>query len=178
MNFLIYLSEILIPFLTAIILSAGLFSKQNIFDQFCDGVMNGLITVKKLIPTLIGLLISVNVLRQSGLLTFIGNGLTEIFHFFSITFFPKELIPLSLIKMVSGSAANGLLLDIFKEYGTDTFIGLTASIMMSCSETILYCYSIYFGSVHITKTRWALPFCILASLTDIFISIILASYFL
>ena len=72
------------------------------------------------------------------------------------------------------SASNGLLFDIFKEYGTDSFTGMAASIMMSCSETMLYCLSIYFGSVHITKTRWAIPGSLCAILVGMVASFVLA----
>ena len=176
MYYLLYISELLIPLISAYIIIRGLLARCNIFEDFIHGATEGIKTVFKLLPTLIGLLVAVTICRDSGLLDFLCNLLQRGFLALHITFFPSEVIPLSLIKMVSGSAANGLLVDIFKEYGTDTFIGMTASIMMSCTETMLYCFSVYFGSFHIVKSRWALPGCLAASAAGIFASAMIASF--
>ena len=89
--------------------------------------------------------------------------------------FPAELIPAAIVKMFSSSAATGLLLDLFKTYGTDSFIGLAASIMMSCTETIFYTMSIYFMHIHVKKTRFTLAGALLATAGGIAASIFLAS---
>lgn len=83
-------------------------------------------------------------------------------------------MPVALIKMFSASAANGLVFDIFKENGTDSFLGMAASIMMSCTETVLYCMSVYFMATKITKTRWTLAGGLIASLAGIIASVVLA----
>ena len=67
---------------------------------------------------------------------------------------PKEVFPIILVRMVSSSAATGLVLDIFKNYGTDSYIGTLTSILMSCTETIFYTMSVYFMTAKVTKTRW------------------------
>ena len=87
---------------------------------------------------------------------------------------PPQLVPVILVRRVSNSAATGLVLDIFKEYGTDSRLGLMASIMMSSTETVLYCMSLYFGSVKITKTRYTLPGALLATAAGVAASVILA----
>lgn len=148
--------------------------KRNVFEDFTKGAAEGIKTVAELLPTLIGLLVGTRVLRTSGLLDFLCKGIGELIGLTGIQNFPEELLPLSIIKTISASAANGLLFDIFKEFGTDSFIGMAASIMMSCSETMLYCISIYFGSVHITKTRWTVTGSLIAILSGITASIILA----
>lgn len=176
MNILLYLSQIIIPLTAAYIIAHGLSNKCKVFEDFTKGAANGIKTTVELLPTLIGLLVSTRVLRASGLLdflcSFIGKGIDAI----GIQNFPEQLMPLAVIKLFSASAANGLLFDIFKEYGTDTFLGTAASIMMSCSETMLYCLSIYFGSVKITKTRWTIPGCLFAILSGIISSLVLAGY--
>ena len=88
--------------------------------------------------------------------------------------FPSALVPLVIVRMFSSSAATGLTLDLFKKYGTDSLIGLTASITMSCTETIFYVMSVYFMAAKVTKTRWTLLGALLATLSGIAASAILA----
>lgn len=90
--------------------------------------------------------------------------------------FPTDLIPITIVKMFSSSAATGLLLDLFKTHGTDSFPGLAASIMMSCTETIFYTMSIYFMHIHVKKTRFTLTGALFATLCGIAASIFLASF--
>ena len=88
--------------------------------------------------------------------------------------FPTELVPLFFIKMFSSSAATGLVLDIYKNYGTDSQIGLIASLMMSCTETIFYTMSVYFMTAKVTKSRWTLPGALIATLSGVVASVVLA----
>ena len=88
--------------------------------------------------------------------------------------FPSQLVPLSIIKMFSSSASAGLLLDLYKNYGTDSFIGLAASISMSCTETIFYTMSVYFVAAKVTKTRYTLAGALTATLAGLAASVILA----
>lgn len=174
MNFILYFSEIMIPLTAACIILYGIMSHLNVFDLFLKGAASGIHTTFELLPTLIGLLIATSVLRDSGLLDFLCHLIKDFLLNFHISEIPIELLPLGIMKLFSASAANGLLFDIFKEYGTDSFSGMAASIMMSCSETMLYCISIYFGCIKITKTRWTIPGCLLSILCGTFVSILLA----
>ena len=88
--------------------------------------------------------------------------------------FPTELVPLAIVKMFSSSAATGLLLDLYKTHGTDSVIGLAASIMLSSTETIFYTMSIYFMSVKVKKTRYTLAGALIATLVGIVASVMLA----
>ncbi len=146
--------------------------KTNIYENFIKGAKDGFLVVIRIMPTLIGLMMAVGVLRASGFLDFIGKltgGLTD-----SIGF-PSELIPLTMIKMFSSSAATGLVLDIFKEFGPDSYTGLVTSIMMSCTETVFYTMSVYFMAARVTKTRFTLPGAILCTLAGIIASVIIAA---
>lgn len=166
------ISNIIIPVLIFYIIAYGVISKCNVYEDFVKGAKDGLKTVVGIMPTLVALMIAVGVLRASGFLDFLGDlcrPLADFFHF------PTELIPLAFIKMFSSSAATGLVLDIFKNHGTDSFIGLVTSIMMSCTETIFYTMSIYFMHIHVKKTRFTLPGALLATLSGIAASIFLAS---
>ena len=122
-------------------------------------------------PSLAGLMVSVGMIRSSGFLDFLGEVLAMPA---ALLHLPPQLVPVILVRLVSNSAATGLVLDIFKEYGTDSRLGLMASIMMSSTETVLYCMSLYFGSVKITKTRYTLPGALLATAAGVAASVILA----
>lgn len=122
-------------------------------------------------PTLIGLMVAVGVLRASGFLQAVGRlfgGLA------GKVGFPSELVPLVFVKMFSSSAATGLVLDIFKTHGPDSYIGTITSIMMSCTETIFYTMSVYFLAAKVTKTRHTLAGALLTTLAGVVASVILA----
>ena len=168
---LLYISDMLVPFLILYVVAHGLLARRPVYDDFVKGAKDGFQTVFQIMPTLVGLMVAVGVLRASGFLDFLSETLgrmTELVHF------PSELVPLTIVRMFSASAATGLALDIFKEYGTDSRLGLMASIMMSSTETVLYCMSLYFGSVKITKTRYTLPGALLATAAGVAASVILA----
>ena len=172
MAILLYLSDMIIPLLIFCVVATGLLKKQNVYDDFVIGAKDGMRTVANILPTLIGLMVGVGVLRSSGFLDFLGDKLSYITELVS---FPGELAPLVLVKMFSSSAATGLLLDIFKEFGTDSYIGLIASIMLSCTETIFYTMSVYFIAAKVTKTRWTLKGALLSTFIGIAVSTLLAS---
>lgn len=165
------ISNIIIPVIIFYVVAYGLISKSNVYEDFIRGAGDGFKTVIQIMPTLIGLMVAVGVLRASGFLDFLGGlfaGITERMGFSS------ELVPLILVKMFSSSAATGLVLDIFKNHGPDSLIGLTTSIMMSCTETIFYTMSVYFLAAKVTKTGYTLAGALLSTLVGVAASIILA----
>ena len=145
--------------------------RVNVYDEFVRGAKKGFATVIKIMPTLIGLMVAVGVLRASGFLDFLAEIIGT---FTSHLGFPGQLVPLAIVRMFSSSAATGLVLDIFKEYGTDSRIGLIASIMMCCTETIFYTMSVYFMTAKIKKTRYTLIGALTATLAGIAASVWLA----
>lgn len=171
MKYVSYCSAIMIPMIAFVIVGYGLLKKKSIYDDFVRGAKEGMKTVVQIMPTLIGLMLAVGVLSTSGFLTWVGMGIGKVTSYFH---FPAELVPLFFIKMFSSSAATGLVLDIFKNYGTDSYIGLIASIMMSCTETIFYTMSVYFMTAKVTKSRWTLPGALVATLSGVAASVILA----
>ncbi len=165
------ISNIIIPVIIFYIVAYGIAARSNVYEDFIKGARDGFHTVIQIMPTLIGLMVAVGVLRASGFLDFLGGlfaGITARMGFSS------ELVPLILIKMFSSSAATGLVLDIFKNHGPDSLIGLTTSIMMSCTETIFYTMSVYFLAAKVTKTRYTLAGALLATLAGVIASIVLA----
>jgi spore maturation protein B len=154
-----------------VIVAYGLLRYQRVYEDFLDGAKKGVRTVVEIMPTLIGLMVAVGILRASGFLDFLSDLLGRVLSF---GHFPAELVPLALVKLFSSSAATGLLLDLYKQHGTDSMIGLAASIMLSSTETVFYTMSIYFMSVKVKKTRYTLAGALLASLAGILASIFLA----
>ena len=171
MKFLIFLSEAMVPLMIFYIVGFGLLSGRPVLDDFIDGAKDGMKTVAGILPTLVGLLVSVGVLRASGFLDFLGELLQMPAALLHI---PPQIVPVVLVRLVSNSAATGLVLDIFKEYGTDSSLGLIASVLMSSTETVLYCLSVYFGSVGITRTRYALAGGLIATAAGVAASVVLA----
>ena len=160
----------LVPLVVSYIVGFGVLSKRPVFDDFLAGARDGMRTAADLLPTLAGLMTAVGVLRASGLLDALSGWLAVPAGWLHL---PVPLIPLVLVRLVSNSAATGLALDIFSSYGPDSFLGMAASIMMSSTETVFYCISIYFGSVHVTKTRYVLPGALIATAAGIAASIFL-----
>ena len=148
MRFLLFLSESVIPLTIFLIVAYGLLNRQNIYQDFLKGAKDGFSTVIDIFPTLVGLMTAVGILRASGFFEFLSEFLKNLM---GPLHFPTDLIPITIVKMFSSSAATGLLLDLFKTHGTDSFPGLAASIMMSCTETIFYTMSIYFMHIHVKK---------------------------
>lgn len=173
MRILSYLSEFMIPMLIFYIVAMGICAKKNVYEDFMKGAKDGLRTVVKIMPTMIALMVAVNVLRASGFLEFVAGLLRPAAEKIN---FPAPLVPLALIKTFSGSAATGLLLDLFKEYGTDSVVGKIGSIMLSSTETIFYTMSLYFVTSGIKKTRYTLAGCLIATLAGIIASIFLAGF--
>ncbi|MBQ3568780.1 MAG: spore maturation protein [Anaerotignum sp.] len=160
MSFLLTVSDFIIPVTILFIVVLGCLQKVDIYEVFLEGAKDGLRTVADILPTLIGLVMAVEVVRAGGLLDLMVEWFRPVAEKIG---FPAELAPLSIIRLVSSSAATGLLTDIFQTYGPDSYIGRVASVMMSCTETVFYTMSLYFFSVGIRRTRWTLPCALLAN---------------
>lgn len=149
----------------------GILMKVDVYDTFIKGAKSGFFTVIKIMPTLVGLMIAVGILRASGFLDFLAETIGKVTRYVG---FPGELVPLTIVKMFSSSAATGLLLDTYKEFGTDSFLGLVASISMSCTETIFYTMSVYFMTAKVSKSRYTLTGAMLATFAGLAASVVLA----
>lgn len=165
------ISNIIIPVLIFYIIAYGVINKTNVYEDFVKGAKDGLKTVVGIMPTLVALMTAVGVLRASGFLDFLEDLVRPVSE---MAGFPAELVPLMFIKMFSSSAATGLVLDIFKNYGTDSLIGLITSIMMSCTETIFYTMSVYFLAAKVTKTKYTLTGALLSTLAGVVASVVIA----
>ncbi len=168
-----FLSDVIIPLLIFSIVGYGLMGRHNIYEEFTEGAKDGLKTVAGIMPTLIGLMVAVGILRASGFLEAFAGVCAVATERLG---FPSELLPVTVVKMFSSSAATGLLLDLYKQYGADSLLGRMASIMMSSTETIFYTMSVYFMSVKIKKSRYTLTGALLATLAGTAASVCLAKW--
>ncbi len=165
-------SNLIIPLLLFFVVGYGLLHRVKIYEEFVKGAKDGFQTVIQIMPTLVGLMIAVGVLRASGFLDFLAQLLTPLADLCHI---PAVTLPLLFIKMFSSSAATGMVLSLFKQFGTDSYIGMFVSIVVSCTETVFYTMSVYFLVARVTKTRWTLPGALLSSLSGVIASAILAA---
>lgn len=171
MKFLLYLSTYLVPFVLFYIVGFAFLSKRPVFDDFIQGAKEGMKTVVQILPTLIGLMTAVGVLRASGFLEFLSGILKKPA---SLLHVPGEIVPVILVRLVSSSAATGLLLDIFKNFGPDSYLGMMVSVLESCTETVFYTMSVYFMTAKVTKTRWTLAGAMAATAAGVAASIFLS----
>lgn len=170
MNLLLTISDFLIPITILFIVVFGCLQRVDIYEVFLEGAKEGLQTVAEILPTLIGLVTAVEVAQGGGLLDVLVEGIRP---FAEAVGFPAELAPLSIVRLISSSAATGLLTELFSQCGPDSYLGRVASVMMSCTETVFYTMSLYFLSVGVRRTRWTLPCALLANLVGIAAAVLL-----
>ncbi len=139
-----------LPFVVVLIIIFGLFKGVKIFDCFMEGAKDGLKTVKNILPSIVGLLVAVSMLKASGGLDIIVKLLSPIAN---ATGIPEEIMPLAVLNPISGGGALSLYEIILKQYGADSYLGRVASVMMGATETTFYAIAVYYGSVGIKKTR-------------------------
>ena len=170
MKVILYLSDMMIPFVVFYIVGIGIIQKNKVYDDFIEGAKDGLKTVVGVMPTMVGLMIGVSVLSSSGFLNFFTKQIAKVTLKIGL---PSAVVPAMIVRMFSSSAATGLVLDVFKQFGTDSYEGLLSSIMMSSTETIFYTMSVYFMTAKVTKTRWTLAGALISTLAGIIASVIM-----
>jgi len=168
MSLILFLSNCIIPLIILYVVLLGLSMRLDIFDIFLEGVKDGLKTVAGILPTLIGLLTAVGVLRAARVFDYIGRLLEPVIEKLAMA---PEMLSLIFIKLFSSTAATGLMLDIFTEYGVDSRNGWLSALVLSCTESCIYTMSVYFMSQKITKTRWTLAGALTAAMVGVAASI-------
>jgi spore maturation protein B len=149
-----------------------MFKGRKVYEWFIEGAKDGLKVCLNIFPYLLAMIIAVNIFREAKLLDILNNMIAPIGGLIGL---PKEVIPLVLVKPLSGSGAVGILTDILKTYGPDTTIGLISSVIMGTTETIFYTITVYFGAVQIKKIRHTLWAAILADITAIIAAVFFVS---
>lgn len=173
MKFVNFFSNIAMPLIIIIIILYGVLERKKVFDIFLDGAKEGIGIVLNIFPTLVGLFVAIGALRSSGIIDLIVNFLTPAFNVLN---FPSEILPLAIIRPISGSASIAVATDIMKSFGVDSNIGLIASVIMGSTETTVYTIAVYTSSVGIKKTRFVLWAALIADFVGIITSIIICSF--
>ena len=163
-----------VPLLIALAVLSGTIKRTAVFSAFTEGAKEGLASLVSLAPTLLGLVFAVNMLSASGFFELAAGLLSPAM---SALGFPPELLPLALIKPVSGSASAAVLSSVLETYGPDSFIGRVGSVMAGSTETTFYAITVYFGAAEIKKTGYALPAALAADLCGIILSAVVVSAF-
>ena len=169
MNFINYISGAAIPFIILIIVMYGLFEKKATFDIFLEGAKEGIQIVVNIFPTLLGLFLSINILRASGIIGALTNLVLPLLNLLKI---PAEILPLALLRPISGSASMAIATDIMKNFGVDSLIGLIASTIMGSTETTLYTIAIYTSAIRVKKARFVLIAALAADFVGMLTSVI------
>jgi len=143
---MIFVSKYLLPIITLIIIIYGIYKKRPIYDDFIEGVKEGLQIVLNLFPTIMAMVVAIGIFTKSGII----NDLTK---YINIKFFPKEILPLVILRPISGSSSLMILNSMLSMYGVDSKIGLIASIIAGSTDTTIYIIGTYFGSIKIKLTK-------------------------
>jgi len=164
-----WVSEAAIPVLIAAVIILGAYRKLPVFDTFLEGAKEGLATTVRILPVLVGIMLGIEVMKASGALDMIVGLLKPVADFLGV---PGEILPMALLRPISGSASLGLLSKQLKEYGPDSLVGRILSVMMGSTETIFYTITVYFGAVGVRKTRYTLQTALISGLSGIIASVV------
>lgn len=170
MKIINYLSTIAMPMIILLIVIYGVKEKNKVYDTFLEGAKEGINVVISILPTLIGIFVAVGALRASGILDLIINIIKPIINILKI---PAEIMPLAIIRPISGSASMAVATDIISKYGVDSTIGLIASTIMGSTETTLYTIALYTSAVGIKKIRFVLVSALIADIVGMVSSVVI-----
>ncbi len=170
-----YISVFSVPLMIALFVSLGLFRRVGVYDCFVEGAKDGLQSMVGIIPPLIGLMVAIHMFRASGALELLATLLDPILQALHL---PPQVLPLALLRPISGSASTAIVTDIFRTLGPDSPAGNIASVMMGSTETTFYTVAVYFGAVGIKNTRHTLTAALSADITGILLSILVTNWLL
>jgi len=157
------------------IIGFGVFKRVNVYETFIEGATEGVKNLMKIIAPLVGLMVSISVFRASGLLDIIAQVLYPVTSFINM---PGDVLPLALLRPVSGSGSLAIVNDIFQTSGVDSQSGRIASVMMGASETTFYTMAIYYGSIGIRKARHTMKAALISDFVGALASVIVVQMML
>ena len=155
----------------------ALYRRINVYETFIDGAKEGFSTAVKIIPYLVAILVAIGAFRASGTMDYLVRGISWFFAFAGMNTDFIEALPTALMKPLSGSGARGMMVDAMNTYGADSFVGRVASTVQGATDTTFYILAVYFGSVGIKNTRYAVTCGLIADLAGIIASILMAYLF-
>lgn len=166
------LSNLMIPLLVLLVVVHGILKKIDVYDVFIEGAKESFGMIIELFPTLIGMILGINIFLKSGVLEFVLQGLTP---FFSYLKLPLEIIPMALMRPISGSSTLAILNTIFETFGPDGYLGTLASVIQGSTDTTFYVLTLYFGSIGIKKIKYAMWAGLCADVIGIVSSVIIVN---
>lgn len=166
---MVNISKYILPLITIIVIIHALIKRVNIYDEFLEGVKEGLSISLNIFPSMFAIILAVTVLVKS-------NFLNSIISLINPTTFPKEILPIAILRPISSSSSLMLLNEILKTYGPDSLIGKIASVITGSTDTTIYIIGMYYSSVKITKIKHSLLVGLLADLSCVIISILIVKY--
>jgi spore maturation protein SpmA len=173
----ILVANLILFSIIAAFMLAALYQRVNVFEAFIEGAKGGIETSLKIIPYLVGMLVAISVVRNSGILGLIVNGFTWVFTQLGIPTDFVGALPTALMKPLSGSGSRAMMIDAMTTYGVDSFVGRLSSILQGAADTTFYIVALYFGSVGIRKTRYAIGYGLLADFAGVIAAIFVAYLF-
>lgn len=174
MNIVHFISQLIIPIFILSIITYAFFKKVKVYDCFVNGAKEGISVTLRIFPYVLAIFIAVKAFQASGAFNLGQEIFRGIFSTFNL---PFEIISISLIKPLSGSAALGVFTDIVKNTGPDSLASRISAVIMGSAETTFYVLAIYLGAVGIKKTRYLISVCVIADLLGIILAIIIVKFF-
>ena len=166
--------QMIMPAFAAVIVIFGLVRRVPVFDSFIQGAREGFATLYQIAPSLLGLMFAVGLLRSSGAIEVICGLLEPAARAIG---FPAEVIPMAMLRPVSGGGSSALLISVFEDCGPDSFPGRVASVLAGSSETTFYAVTMYFGCIGVKRIRYTLAAAVAADLTAMLLSAVLTRLF-
>lgn len=171
---MLLLSKLIMPILILVILIYAFIKKTNMYDSFIEGAKEGVEISCNLFPYLLAMIFGINLIIKSGFIPDLLNVFKPIFNFLKV---PLEILPMAIIRPISGNASLALMNDVFTKYGVDTFLGKLTSVMQGSTDTTIYILTIYFGVIGIKKIKYAMWVGLISDLVGFIISFIVVSLF-
>ena len=166
------LSSLMIPIMVLIVLIYGIVKKIDVYDVFVDGAKDSFKMILDLFPTLLGMILGINIFLKSGVLEFILEGLAPFFNMIKV---PLEIVPMAIMRPISGSSTLAILNNIYETFGPDGYLGTLASVIQGSTDTTFYVLTLYFGSIGIKKIRYAMWVGLCADLIGIIASVVIVN---
>ncbi len=169
-----WFANFILPAVICVIIIYGLYKNVDIFSTFTAGAKQGIQTSMNILPSLIALMTCIGMFQASGALDIITHSLRPVTEFLHI---PNEIVPLALLRPLSGSGSLSVFQNILNEYGPDSFVGRVASVMQGSSETTFYTIAVYFGAIKISKTRHAAACSLVGDFVGLLVSVLMVQIF-
>ena len=168
------ISNLFIPFILVFVISYGLFKKTNVYESFISGVKDGFPLIMKMFPSLLAMILAINVFTNSGIVEDFFSFLKPALALLNI---PFDILPIAIMRPISGSFGLALLNDLYTQYGPDSFISVLSSVIQGSSDTTIYIITLYFGTIGIKKIKYSLWAGLLADMVEVILSLIIVPLF-